>query len=277
MTDSAQVQGAASSACDVAACDGALAALIEDGEYDRLYRRWFGASPGSETHPYPPPGPRKSLPEPAGRWARILKRRTLRIGFAVLGPPFSAEVDGRVEGWDLDLAQALGRRMGRLYGVELMVESVRLPAAPFPAGLLEGLDEGRVDALLSDLAVTAQRARRVDFSAPYLRATFGLLCRDSAVARRLHCLEAADRPEVSLVVLRRAFLNELADACLPRARRVWVDDPVDILPALSSGQADAALLPYASIRAFLRDRPGTACPEFSIGPGAVRAVAWPKS
>ena len=265
----------------VAAFGAALSSLIDDGTYDTLYRRWFRAAPGSSAHPYPPSGPPpRMLPRVTSGsiLQRVLDRGELRVGFGLLGPPFSSEQqDGSVEGWDPELARALGRRLGELYGRPLRVESVCLPAVPFPDRLFDALDAGMVDALLSDLAVTPQRLQRVDFSPPYLCATFGILCADEAAARRLHSVAEVNSPAARLVILRRAFLNELADAHLPAATRIWVDDAVDILPALQQGRGDAALLPYASIRAFQEAWPQAACPELVVGPGAVRAVAWPKT
>lgn len=260
------------------ALSAVISSILDDGSYDVLYQKWFDASPGGTTHPYPPSEQYAFPRHPEGTLARAFDRGALHLGFAVMGPPFSQEKDGKVIGWDLELGSLLTDVLAGQYGATLQAVHVRVPGAPFPGRLFDELDADRCDAVLSDLAITDERLRRVDFTCPYLCVTFGLLCRgNSSAATRLASSADADRPELRLLVLRRAFLNELADRSLPNATRCFVDDPVDIVPTLLAGRADAALLPFASIRAYLAAHQELRCPEFTIGPGGLRAIATRKS
>ena len=258
------------------ALSAAVASLIANGRYDDLYRLRFGASPGSDAHPYPP-CPQVPFPRPDDELQAILDSGRVRIGFALLGPPYSEHRDGELDGWDLDLAAAITEMFAAAYTKELTVEHVRLPGSPFPDALFDALDAGKSDAILSDLAITEERRQRVGFSCPYLMVTFGLLSRCES-ADDLRRVADADRPEVKIVVLRRAFLHRLAEEYLPSATKVFVDDPLDIPRALLDGTAQSALLPTPSLESYAKSHPGELCTgEFQIGPGATRGIAVRKS
>ena len=264
------------------ALSAAIARTIDDGRYAALYRRWFGEDPGTAQHPLPPIGGVTSpaVSEAGGSVLEtVLQRGSLRVGYALMGPPFSFEAqdvteDVTVTGWDLELGQLLTAALSEAYGQPITAEAVQLPAAPFPARLFDELDAGTVDIILSDLAVTEEREKRVDFTTPYLMVTFGLLCGPDFQPQTL---ADVDRGDVTVVVLRHAFLNELADRHLPNAARQFVPDPLDMVPQLLNGSADAVLLPIASIQAYLElaqaeDR-ALHRANFTIGPQATRAIA----
>ena len=257
-----------------AALSAATSVLVADGRYATLYERWFGAAPGSDVHPFPPLG-ETAFPEPDGDLQPILDAGQIRFGYAMMGPPYSVEKDGEAVGWDLELAILLTDVLARHYGASLEPVPVRLPGAPFPARLFDALDDDECDAVLSDLAITDQRRRRVDFSHPYLVVTFGLLshCTDEGAIEP----SSADRPETNVAVLRHAFLNELAERYLPDAGKVYVDDPLEIPTALLDRRAHAALLPFPAIRAYQEDHPELCASASRVGPIALRGIATRKA
>ncbi len=258
------------------ALSAGIGSILGDGRYATLYQQWFGSAPGSRAHPYPPV---TSLPypNPQGTLARALTAGELRWGFALMGRPFSFARDHEICGWDLDLGRLLTEVVGSRYGVPLAAIQLQIPGAPFPGRLFDALNAGTCAAVLSDLAVTAERRERVDFTVPYLCATFGLLCARESWVAQLGSAEDANRLDLTLLVLRHAFLNELADRHLPRAQRFFVEDPPEIVPALLAGRADAALLPHAAIHAEIAQFPQLAVPDLQVGPGGLRAIATRKT
>lgn len=76
-------------------------------------------------------------------------------------PPFEAVGDdGELEGFDIDLMNAIGEASG----LEIQYESL-----PFD-GIIPALQSGTVDAAISAMTITEERAETVDFSRPYFKA-----------------------------------------------------------------------------------------------------------
>jgi cystine transport system permease protein len=85
-------------------------------------------------------------------------RGVLRVGMEGTYPPFNYQAaDGHLTGFEVDLAKALAKRMG-----------VRADFQPAPfAGLLAGLDVGRIDVVINQVTITEARKRKYAFTAPY--------------------------------------------------------------------------------------------------------------
>lgn len=76
-------------------------------------------------------------------------------------PPFESQgADGELEGFDIDLMLAIGETAG----LEIQFESL-----PFD-GIIPALQSGTVDAAISGMTITEERANTVDFSSPYFKA-----------------------------------------------------------------------------------------------------------
>lgn len=82
----------------------------------------------------------------------------LRIATEGAYPPWNAtSPDGKLIGFEVDLAQELCRRMA----VDCQI------VAQDWDGILPGLQQGRFDAVMAGVSITAERRRMVDFSAAY--------------------------------------------------------------------------------------------------------------
>jgi len=76
-------------------------------------------------------------------------------------PPFESQAaDGTLEGFDIDLMNAIGEAAGF---------TVEFESLPFD-GIIPALQSGTVDAAISGMTITAERAQTVDFSRPYFKA-----------------------------------------------------------------------------------------------------------
>jgi polar amino acid transport system substrate-binding protein len=93
-------------------------------------------------------------------WTAIARRGTLRVGSDPSFHPFAQERDGRWSGYDVDLVNELGKRLG------LRVE---LKAVAYDA-LYDTLAAGDVDMLASALPLAPEQGWRARFSTPYLDA-----------------------------------------------------------------------------------------------------------
>ncbi|MBE9065252.1 basic amino acid ABC transporter substrate-binding protein [Leptolyngbya cf. ectocarpi LEGE 11479] len=83
------------------------------------------------------------------------------VGTEPAFPPFESQSDsGELVGFDIDLLRAIGDQAG----VEIEFESL-----PFD-GLIPALQAGTIEAAVSGMTITEERAATVDFSRPYFRA-----------------------------------------------------------------------------------------------------------
>ncbi len=85
----------------------------------------------------------------------------LKVATEPAFPPFESQgADGELEGFDIDLMTAIGETAG----LEVQFESL-----PFD-GIIPALQAGTVDAAISGMTITEERAKTVDFSSPYFKA-----------------------------------------------------------------------------------------------------------
>ncbi|NDH52147.1 MAG: basic amino acid ABC transporter substrate-binding protein [Betaproteobacteria bacterium] len=83
-------------------------------------------------------------------------------------PPFEMMDGNNLIGFDVDLAEELGKRMG----VKIKFEVIDFK------GLIASLTSKRVDVLISAVTWTPERAERISFSTPYYNAGIGALFRE---------------------------------------------------------------------------------------------------
>lgn len=86
-------------------------------------------------------------------------RGTLRVGTESSYAPFEFTQDGNLVGFDIDLAEAVSKELG------YQIEWVQMPFD----GLIPAMLTSQVDMAVASFTVTAERAKRINFSDPYYR------------------------------------------------------------------------------------------------------------
>jgi ABC-type amino acid transport substrate-binding protein len=99
--------------------------------------------------------------------------RALRVGVAPDYAPVVFEQEGEIVGIEADLARGLGERLGRRIVFERFAERE----------LLDALERGEVDVVMSGLSITPERAERVRFTLPYMQAGQLALIRSADLGR----------------------------------------------------------------------------------------------
>jgi Na+/H+-dicarboxylate symporter/ABC-type amino acid transport substrate-binding protein len=104
---------------------------------------------------------------------RVRSRRVLRVGYFEDSLPYVFfNRRGELVGFDVEMALQLARDLG-----------VSTELVPVDRRLLEhGLDSGSCDVVMSGAAITADRAMKVQFSAPYLDETVAFIVPDHLAA-----------------------------------------------------------------------------------------------
>ncbi len=92
--------------------------------------------------------------------ATIKKRGELIVGVKYDSKPFGFVENGKLQGYDIDIAHLMAKR---LLGNENLVRFVEVT----PSNRISKLNSGEVDMLIATLTITPKRLEVVDFSVPY--------------------------------------------------------------------------------------------------------------
>jgi len=106
----------------------------------------------------------------------VKQKGVLVAGSSAEYPPFEYVADGKLVGYDVDMAEEITRRMG----VKVAWEKIDFK------GIVAALTAKRVDVLITALTWTPERAERIAFSDPYFDAGIG------AVTQRTSTIEKAE-------------------------------------------------------------------------------------
>ena len=181
-------------------------------------------------------------------WERILERGVITVATDASYPPFAAvDENGALFGFDIDLAEEIGRRLG----VRAEFENIAYDA------LLSTLVSGRDDVVISAFVPQPARLREVSYTRPYF------ISGTAAVIRREGDARLTDDPALwasgkTLAVEYGAGGEALARRWARRAPGVIVlprPTAADALQAVEDKDAHAALVDAVSAYEFLRAHP----------------------
>jgi len=177
----------------------------------------------------------------------IKARGTLRVGIDPTYPPFASVRDGAIEGYDAELARAIGKHLG-----------VRVEMVPLALDTLyDALAAERVDVLISALPFVYERQSDVRYSAPYYQAGQVLLVRFGEASIAAAADLAGKRVGVELGSNADTEARRLARASVPGMQlRSEYHSPEEALDALLRGELDAAITDNVSAQGYLRAHDG---------------------
>jgi polar amino acid transport system substrate-binding protein len=173
---------------------------------------------------------------------RIMQRRQLLVGMSGDQAPLNMTTrDGQLIGLEVDLARAAAAAMG----VEL-----RLVTMPF-GNLLEALDSGEVDMIISGMTMTPKRNLQVAFVGPYFVSGKALLTKSKAIAEAKDS-EVINKPSVTLAALRGSTSQIFVEKGLPRAKAVLTNDYEEAVRMVIDGEVDALVadFPFCAVATF---------------------------
>lgn len=193
-----------------------------------------------------------SLAAPAGASAEIV--------FATEGnyPPWNErQSDGTFAGFDIDLIHALCRSVD---------ETCKIVTDSFPA-MIDALAADTFDAIISGIAITAEREKKIAFTRPYMSysASFAT-AKDSALAGDAPASGAGllERLAAARIGAQAATVNaRLIVSLLPRATLVTFSDQAALNTAVAKGDVAAGL---AGTQAWNNPAPAAPSAIVVIGP-----------
>lgn len=152
---------------------------------------------------------------------------TLTVGTEPAFPPFEFQgTGGELEGFDIDLMKAIGEQAG----VEIQFESL-----PFD-GLIPALQSGSVDAAISAMTITEERAQTVAFSRPYFKAGLAIAVREDTTD--IQTMKDLENRKIA-VQIGTTGASQAAE--IPGARLTTFDSAPLALQELANGNVDAVI------------------------------------
>ncbi|HWR38641.1 MAG TPA: basic amino acid ABC transporter substrate-binding protein [Patescibacteria group bacterium] len=109
----------------------------------------------------------QQAPKEQAKPADSAKGKVLKVGSDTAFAPFEFMDEKTKEyvGFDMDLIKAIGKQAG----LEVQVQSMNFD------GLIPALDSGNIDAAISAMTITEERAKKVNFSKPYYKSGLSMV------------------------------------------------------------------------------------------------------
>ena len=154
-------------------------------------------------------------------------RDTLIVGMELAYPPFEmTDVKGEPTGVSVDLAHALGKALGK----KIVIQNMAFD------GLIPSLKTGKIDLIISSMTATAERAKSIDFSDPYLQTGLCLLVKKDSPIQTITDL---DRPGRKVAVKKGTTGHTYAAGHIKRAEVLVLDKEAAAVLEVVQGKADA--------------------------------------
>jgi polar amino acid transport system substrate-binding protein len=164
---------------------------------------------------------------PAGATDMAQSSKPLVVGMELAYPPFEmTDPQGKPSGISVDLARDLAQVLGR----PAVIENIAWD------GLIPALKTGKVDLVISSMTATAERAKSIDFSDPYIATGLCLLLKKDSVAQGIADL---NQPGVKIAVKKGTTGHLYATANLKNADILVLDKESAAVLEVSQGKADA--------------------------------------
>lgn len=152
---------------------------------------------------------------------------SLKVATEPAFPPFEYQADnGELEGFDIDLMNAIGETAG----LEVEFESL-----PFD-GIIPALQAGTVDAAISGMTITEERLQTVDFSRPYIKAGLAIAVKEENAE-----VSSLDDLEDKKIAVQIGTTGADQAAEIPGAEISTFDSAPLALQELANGNVDAVI------------------------------------
>lgn len=152
----------------------------------------------------------------------------LKVATEPTFPPFEmqAEQGGEIVGFDIDLFNAIGKEGG----FKIQVQSL-----PFD-GLIPALQSKQIDAAISGMSITAERALTVDFSRPYFRSGIAI-----AIKEQNENIKGFEDLKGKRIAVQIGTTSAKEAAKIPDAKISTFDNTILSLQELANGNVDAVM------------------------------------
>lgn len=167
--------------------------------------------------------------------------KELRVGLNAEYPPFEYKQDAKVVGFDIDILDAVSKKVGFNYTLNHMSFD----------GLIPALKACKIDMIISSMSATQERMKQVDFSIPYYEG-------ETLYIKRKDSADIVDKDSIKgkKVGVFLGTVQEQAAQKMKDEYNIKVVMSESILGAilnLKSGKVDVALADYATAQGYLKE------------------------
>ena len=142
--------------------------------------------------------------------------------------------DGNPWGVSVQIAEDFGKYLGR----EVIIENVAWD------GLIPSLETGKIDMILSSMTITEERAKKVDFSDPYINAYLAVLASKDSGIQSVEDLNDADKT-IAVAVGSTGYYYAVEH--LPNAKILALQDAGACVTEVVQGKADGYIRDQLSV------------------------------
>jgi ABC-type amino acid transport substrate-binding protein len=173
----------------------------------------------------------------------VRAKGVLVAGSSAEYPPFEYVADGKLVGYDIDMADEIARRMG----VKVQWEKIDFK------GIVAALTAKRVDVLITALTWTPERASRIAYSDPYFDAGIGAIMPQASTDTKPDDL-AGRKIGVQLGSSGERYVR---DTLGQKVGQILTYDSITLaINDLKNGRVDAVVNPLPVLRYAVRNQPG---------------------
>lgn len=197
-------------------------------------------------------------------WAKVKNSGVLTVGFCASYPPFESRKGvGSYEGFDVDLAKSMAKRLG---------VKVKFVDADWQ-GLIPGLYKGDYDVLITCMAASETRGKHVTFSKPYYKMGSVVLVR-----KNNRDIKSTKNLQGKVVGVQLGTADEISAKKINGIKELkCYANPPEVVMDLMSGRIAAAIMGYVYALELVKKDKNLKMVGAQFGTVDIVMVAGPKS
>ncbi|MDR2075041.1 MAG: ABC transporter substrate-binding protein [Holosporales bacterium] len=176
-------------------------------------------------------------------------------------PPFEYISNGKIVGFDIDLATEIAKKMGKKAKIENLSFGI----------MFISMQNKTVDALISSLGKTSERVKTYDFSNQYYKETA------SIIYKKENTIQNAEQMRSKKIVVQLGSIPEKWVRAKTKADVIPMDNMNGAVEALKAGQVEGVMMNTIAAKSFVEKNEGLSCcviNEYTENEGY--AIAFPK-
>lgn len=178
----------------------------------------------------------------------VLNRGKVLVGTGSTNAPWHFEDEaGKLVGMDITMGRILAKG---LFDDENAVEFVLQD----PAQRIPNITTGKVDISIQFMTMSSQRAQLINFSRPYYVEGVALISTPGTANNDFSKLLAAGS-KATVAILQNVGAEEAVHEVLPEAKVMQLDTQANVLQAVDSKRADAAVVDLSTVRWLVKRNP----------------------
>jgi polar amino acid transport system substrate-binding protein len=162
------------------------------------------------------------------KFDQIREKGVLRIGVSPFTPWVFKDENGKLVGFEIDVANKLSKDMG---------VTPKLISYDWEE-LIPALNDGKIDIIIAGMAITPQRALKVNFSSPYAKSGISLATNIEST-KDIKSVEELNRESIKIGVISTTVSEDLAKRVFDKASIVVFQKSNEAKEAIVSGKIHA--------------------------------------